>query len=81
MLKFSGVAIGLVAAFAAMPLIAAPASANVLGPDAPVCGKGDSPSVLVRIPAFKKRAGKVRVQIYGSNPARSTFDTDRIQYR
>jgi len=69
MLKFSGAAIGLAAAFAAMPLTVAPASAAVLGPDAPVCEKGDSPSVLVRIPAFKKRSGKVRVQIYGSNPA------------
>lgn len=69
MLKFSGVVTGLVAACAATPLIAAPASAAPVGPDATICEKGDAPSVLVRVPAFKARTGKLRVQIYGSNPA------------
>lgn len=69
MLKFTGVVMGLVAAVAATPLIAAPASAAPIGPDATICAKGDSPSVLVRVPAFKARTGKLRVQIYGGNPA------------
>ena len=71
MLKFSGVLIGLAGAVAAMPLIVSPAAAIAapVGPDAEICRKGDSPSVLVHIPAFKARSGKVRVQIYGNNPA------------
>lgn len=49
---------------------AIPAQAAVLGPDAPAC-RVDSgePALLVRIDGFKARTGKLRVQIYGSNPA------------
>lgn len=68
MLKFSGV-VSVVAAVAAMPLTAAPASAAPIGPDAQICERGDSPAVLVRVPALKERSGKLRVQIYGDNPA------------
>ncbi|MGD9811029.1 MAG: DUF2141 domain-containing protein [Sphingobium sp.] len=69
MFKVTGAVTSLAAALAAAPLFAAPASAAAIGPDADVCARGDSPSVLVRIPAFKERTGKLRVQIYGSNPA------------
>lgn len=69
MLKFAGVVLGLSMALAATPILAEPADAAPLGPDAAVCRRGDSPSVLVEVPAFKARSGKLRVQIYGSNPA------------
>lgn len=68
MLKFSGV-VSVVAAVAAMPLTAASANAAPIGPDAQVCERGDAPAVLVRVPALKERSGKLRVQIYGDNPA------------
>ena len=68
MSKFSGV-MSAVATLAAMPLAAAPASAAPIGPDAQVCERGDAPAVLVRVPALKERSGKLRVQIYGDNPA------------
>jgi uncharacterized protein (DUF2141 family) len=46
------------------------ARATVLGPDAAACLPGaEGPAVLVNVDGFKKRTGKVRVQIYGSNPA------------
>jgi len=68
MFKFSGAGIGIAGALAAASLTA-PASAAPIGPDANVCMRGDAPSVLVRVPAFKARSGKLRVQIYGGNPA------------
>jgi uncharacterized protein (DUF2141 family) len=62
-----------------MPFIAAgalimatdptPAQA-ALGPDAASCRPGASnPAVLVNVYGFKNRAGRVRVQLYGSNPS------------
>lgn len=70
MFKFTGVVLGLSVLCASAPLMAQTAeAAPLLGPDAAVCRRGDSPSVLVHIPAFKQRTGKLRVQIYGSNPA------------
>lgn len=69
MFKFAGVVMGLAVLGVSSPLLAQDADAAPLGPDAAVCRRGNAPSVLVRIPAFKTRTGKVRVQIYGSNPA------------
>jgi uncharacterized protein (DUF2141 family) len=57
------------AAAVALAASAAPAQA-ALGPDAPSCRAGASnPAVLVNVTGFKHRNGKLRVQLYGSNPA------------
>ena len=57
-----------VAAFAAV-VPAAPAAA-ALGPDAASCSAGSQrPALLVNVSGLKARTGKVRVQVYGSNPA------------
>jgi uncharacterized protein (DUF2141 family) len=69
MLKVSGRLLAACVALTALPMLPVPASAAVLGPDAPVCAQGDSPSVLVRVEGFKARSGLIRVQVYGSNPA------------
>lgn len=69
MSNFFAAGFSFTAVFSVMMLSAAPASASILGPDANVCAKGDSPSVLVQVPAFKARTGKLRVQVYGNNPA------------
>ena len=45
----------------------APAAAGMLG-DVEACARDES-AVLVRVDGFKVRAGALRVQIYGSNPA------------
>ncbi|HEY0625419.1 MAG TPA: DUF2141 domain-containing protein [Allosphingosinicella sp.] len=55
-------------AVAALAITAAPAPAQAVGPDAAACRSG-RPSILVNVKGFKNRAGKVRVQLYGSNPA------------
>jgi uncharacterized protein (DUF2141 family) len=48
----------------------ATAAMAALGPDAASCREGASePAVLVNVTGFKVRAGKLRVQLYGSNPA------------
>lgn len=57
------------AALAALAFVApATATQAALGPDAAACA-ADSPSVLVNVTGFKNRAGKLRVQLYGANPA------------
>jgi uncharacterized protein (DUF2141 family) len=54
---------------AALTATAAPAQA-ALGPDAAACSPGaNRPAVLVSINGFKNRIGKLRVQLYGGNPA------------
>ncbi len=54
---------------AALTATAAPAQA-ALGPDAAACSPGaNRPAVLVSINGFKNRVGKLRIQLYGSNPA------------
>ncbi|HEX8669553.1 MAG TPA: DUF2141 domain-containing protein [Allosphingosinicella sp.] len=59
----------LTAAAAALALPAAPAAA-ALGPDAPLCTAGSRrPAVLVSVTGFKNRVGRLRVQLYGNNPA------------
>lgn len=59
-------------AAAALALVApiASAQAQVLGPDAPACHpEANVAAVLVNVGGFKARTGKLRVQIYGDNPA------------
>jgi uncharacterized protein (DUF2141 family) len=58
-------------AAAALAFVASAAPAQAaLGPDAPSCRAGAAdPAVLVNVTGFKHRNGKLRVQLYGSNPA------------
>ncbi|HEX8573053.1 MAG TPA: DUF2141 domain-containing protein [Allosphingosinicella sp.] len=54
---------------AALTVPAAPAAA-ALGPDAAACSPGGNrPAVLVSVNGFKNRVGKLRIQLYGGNPA------------
>ena len=57
-------------AAAGVALAAFPAAAEAaLGPDAASCRAGSSqPAILVNVSGFKNRAGRLRVQLYGSNP-------------
>lgn len=57
-------------ALAALTLAAQPVSAQtVLGPDAVRCNPGAKrPALLVKVSGFKNRVGRLRVQLYGSNP-------------
>ncbi|QPQ55069.1 DUF2141 domain-containing protein [Allosphingosinicella flava] len=61
---FKLVSLAMAASFAAVPA-AAPAA---VGPDAASCRKG-GPAILVKVTGLKNKMGKVRVQLYGSNPA------------
>ena len=58
-------------AVAALATIAPTAPAKAaLGPDAAACEPGGRrPAVLVNVDGFKNRIGRVRVQLYGSNPS------------
>jgi uncharacterized protein (DUF2141 family) len=47
---------------------ASPAQA-VLGPDAAAC-RGRGPALIVNVDGFKQRSGHIRVNVYGSDPAR-----------
>ena len=47
---------------------ASPAQA-ILGPDAAAC-RGSGPAILVNVNGFKARSGNIRVNVYGSDPAR-----------
>ena len=60
-----------IAVAAALTFVApATAAEAALGPDAASCRTGaGEPAVLVNVTGFKQRAGRVRVQLYGSNPA------------
>ena len=56
----------------ALLALAAPVSAAeaAIGPDAEACEAGSGQSaILVNVSGFKARTGRVRVQIYGANPA------------
>lgn len=54
------------AAVVALPAASAKAA---LGPDAAACASGaNRPAVLVSVNGFKNRVGKLRVQLYGSDP-------------
>ena len=59
------------AAGMASALFAPAASAHAaLGPDAAACSAGaNRPALLVSVNGFKNRAGRLRVQVYGSNPS------------
>ena len=51
-------------------IVPAAVAQAALGPDAAACTNGSNrPAVLVNVMGFKNRAGTVRVQLYGSNPA------------
>ncbi|MDB5662370.1 MAG: hypothetical protein JWN59_708 [Sphingomonas bacterium] len=53
---------------ALVPAVGAQAAA--IGPDAAACRAGAAaPAVLVHIDGFKAHTGRVRVQVYGSDPA------------
>ena len=66
MLKLIAKGAGLMAlGFAAQPGIAQAA----LGPDAAAC-RGRGPAILVHVDGFKARTGNLRVNVYGSDPAK-----------
>jgi uncharacterized protein (DUF2141 family) len=49
-------------------LLPASLYAAILGPVAPLCAAGASPSILVKVTGLKSRAGKVRVRTFGGSP-------------
>ncbi|HEV2747320.1 MAG TPA: DUF2141 domain-containing protein [Allosphingosinicella sp.] len=59
------------AAAGGLALVApATAAGAAHGPDAAACRAGSkSPALLVKVSGFKNRNGKLRVQLYGPNPA------------
>jgi uncharacterized protein (DUF2141 family) len=62
----------LMAAAGALAVAAPPpaAAAAALGPDAASCRDGaGAPALLVNVTGFKNRVGRIRVQLYGSNPS------------
>ena len=60
------------AAFAIAVAMALPGSAQAaLGPDAAACRTGaGGPAILVNVNGFKSRTGNLRVNVYGSDPAK-----------
>ena len=59
-----------IAAGALAAVAPATAAQAALGPDAASCKSGgNAPAVLVNVNGFKHRGGRLRVQLYGSNPA------------
>jgi uncharacterized protein (DUF2141 family) len=66
MLKLSGALLALVMALSGA---AGPASADVLGPHAPMCANGIGPAMLIHIGGLKNRLGNIRVRTFGTNPA------------
>jgi uncharacterized protein (DUF2141 family) len=56
-------------AAAALIVLTAGAADAAVGPDAAACKAGGGPAVLVNVTGLKNQRGKVRVQLYGSNPA------------
>ena len=55
-------------AVAALGLASAASAQAAIGPDAAAC-HANKPAVLVSVNGFKNRVGKIRIQLYGSNPA------------
>lgn len=49
-------------------LLAFPASAGIVGPDAGVCASGIGSAILVRVEGLKDRLGPVRVRTFGGSP-------------
>jgi uncharacterized protein (DUF2141 family) len=61
-------------------LLAAPAPAQIFGPDAARCAAGNSPAILVMVVGLKNRGGSLRVRTFGG--ATSTwFDKKGWQTR
>jgi uncharacterized protein (DUF2141 family) len=60
------------AVFAIAVMVARPGSAQAaLGPDAASCrSEAGGPAILVNVNGFKARTGNIRVNVYGSDPAR-----------
>lgn len=57
-------------ALAVLAFAPAASAQAALGPDAAACAPGSNrPAVLVSVNGFKNRAGKIRVQLYGSSPS------------
>ena len=67
MLKLTAKVGGLVAILLAAQSGAAQAA---LGPDAAACRNGNGPAILVNVDGFKARSGNIRVNVYGSDPAK-----------
>ena len=67
MSKFRFCIIGLSLVFGSA--ISATACAAILGPDAAVCTRGDSPAILVNVVGFKNRAGTLRARTFGGSPS------------
>jgi len=67
MLKLTAKVGGLVAILLAAQSGAAQAA---LGPDAAACRSGNGPAILVNVNGFKARSGNIRVNVYGSDPAK-----------
>jgi uncharacterized protein (DUF2141 family) len=49
-------------------LLALPANAGVIGPDAGVCASGSGSAILVRVEGLKDRVGPLRVRTFGGSP-------------
>lgn len=62
---FKLMSLAMAASLAAVPAVA---DAAPIGPDAASCRNG-GPAILVNVTGLKNRVGKVRVQLYGGNPA------------
>ena len=67
MLKLTAKVGGLVAILLAAQSGAAQAA---LGPDAAACRSSNGPAILVNVNGFKARSGNIRVNVYGSDPAK-----------
>jgi uncharacterized protein (DUF2141 family) len=61
-------------------LLAFPASAGVIGPDAGVCTSGTGSAILVRVEGLKDRVGPLRVRTFGGSPE-TYFDKKRTLKR
>jgi len=62
--------LALFSAAGALAALAPAAAAQAIGPDAAACrANADRPAILVNVTGFKEQSGRVRVQLYGTNPA------------
>ena len=58
----------LLALASAATMLPASAGAAIVGPDAAACRAHAGAAALVRVTGFKQRTGRLRVQLYGSDP-------------
>ncbi len=61
-------------------VIAMPAAAGVIGPDAAVCTSASGSAILVRVEGLKDRNGPVRVRTFGGSPS-TYFDKKKALKR